>query len=155
MTTTDIPTLTEAPGGSTLSFGTRLSRRSFMLRSAAATAGVAVLNTIVTSPLARATVGTEYTSTSSCGNYSYNDSTYACFGSSYISSNYCGGDKWFLHGSGTCWVSYPTKACGGGGWAKRNAWRWKKGSTTYRCADGYQQNCGQSSPVFKICQAAL
>lgn len=116
--------------------------------------GLAVLNALARSPLAQATEGDEYSNTSTCGNYSYDDSTYACFGSPYISSNYCGWDKWFLHGSGTCWNSWPVKACGGGSWTKRNAWRWKKGSTTYRCADGFQQNCGQSSPVFKICQAA-
>lgn len=130
------------------------SRRQVLAKSIVITAGSWVLMVIERLPVvgglerAFATKGTEYSSCTAAG-YSYDDTTYACTGSAYIDSAYCGPDKWFLNWSGTCWAQWAISICGS---PARNAWRWTRLSTPYRCADGYGQSCG-SGPTLLICQA--
>lgn len=134
------------------------ARRS-VLKACAALGTALAFNVLGALPPSRprkasATVGTEYLG---CANYDtapgYDNNTLICVGAPY-SRDYCGGDGWFLHTSGTCFSSSPTKACGTGGLAARNAWRWPWSGRSHRCADGWWQTCG-SSPVFRICDWAL
>jgi len=136
------------------SLGKMKPSRRTMFKSAGALGGALAINILSSLPpgkgtTASATVGTEYTS---CAGYDssagYNNNTKICVGAAY-SRSYCGSDGWFLRGSGTCWNSYAIKACGAGGLADRNAWRWTHSGTRYRCADGETATCGGT--YFNIC----
>ncbi|MFD1939567.1 MULTISPECIES: hypothetical protein [Nonomuraea] len=139
--------------GATIVRKARPSRRT-MFKSIGVLGGALALNIVSALPPSRANraeaaVGNEYTNCAGYDNFSgYNDNSKICVGAPY-SKSHCGGDGWFLRGSGTCWNSYATKACGNG-MTKRNAWRWKFGSTPYRCADGYVATC-DGSTVLRIC----
>ncbi|HET6292297.1 MAG TPA: hypothetical protein VFG33_02950 [Kribbella sp.] len=133
------------------SLGKMKPSRRTMFKSAGALGGALAINILSSLPPGRGTTasaetGTEYTS---CAGYDssdgYDDNTKVCVGAPYARSH-CGSDGWFRRGSGTCWNSYPTKACGSG---PRNAWRWTHNGTRYRCADGYVASCGGT--VFRIC----
>lgn len=142
----------------------RVSRRRFMqgalaLGGALSLNGLQMLSGVKLRP-AGAQVGSEYYT---CANYDnwrgYNDNTLLCVGGSY-SSYYCGGDGWFKYGYTDNSTRYfrPVAACGAGGLAKRNAWRWTKGTNKYRCADGqyyYKYNGSWYGPYFRICSKWL
>lgn len=136
------------------------SRRRFVqvgmaLGGALALNGLQVISGVKLKP-AGATVGTEYTS---CANYDswsgYNNNSLVCVGGPY-SYIYCGSDGWFKNGyfdNGNTQY-WPVKACGTGGLAARNAWRWSHAPHRYRCCDGYfryRSNGVWTSPMFKIC----
>ena len=138
--TPDAATRAEAsPSGE----GLRGQRRT-LFKTAMVLGGALALNVLSWLPPNRAKpasarVGTEF---GDCNIYSYADNI-TCTGAPY-SRDYCGNDGWFLQYSGTCFSSGAITACN-----QRNAWRWKRGTTWYRCADGMQYWCGGSA--FRIC----
>jgi hypothetical protein len=170
MTTTDaarywaaVPSADEeAPGGlgvavrkASSSLGKMKPSRRTMFKSAGALGGALAINILSALPpskgnTASANVGTEHLSCAGYNNWAgYDNNTKICVGGAY-SRSYCGGDGWFLRGSGTCWNSYAISICGTGSYAHRNAWRWTYSGTPYRCADGETATCG-GSVYFNIC----
>ncbi|HET6298874.1 MAG TPA: hypothetical protein VFG33_36230 [Kribbella sp.] len=150
----DGPDLGPAVRQASSSLGKMKPSRRTMFKSAGALGGALAINILSALPpskgnIASAVVGNEH---QGCANFAgwpgYNNNTKVCVGGTY-SRSYCGSDGWFLRGSGTCWNSYAVKECGGGTYAKRNAWRWTHSGTPYRCADGVVATCGAST--FYIC----
>jgi len=121
------------------------TQRRTLFKTAGVLGGAFALNVLSWLPqagskAARATVGTEHLT---CSIFAY-DNAITCTGAPY-SRNYCGTDGWFLKYTSSVLISGPTVACNG-----RNAWRWTRSGTPYRCADGYQQVRGGSN-TFLIC----
>ncbi|GAA4972340.1 hypothetical protein HD597_007101 [Nonomuraea thailandensis] len=154
----DVPSVDDEPdtGGRSRLTWSAPSRRT-VFKTMGALGGALALNVLSALPgrnnSAHAAVGTEYTSCANYGSWTgYNNNTKVCVGGTY-SRSYCGSDGWFLRSSGTCYNSYAVKACGTGGLAARNAWRWTHSGRSYRCADGNVATCGGT--YFYICSWAL
>jgi hypothetical protein len=135
--------------------GDRVARvtatRRVTLKALATLGGALALNMVSWLPpfrarSAHATVGHEY---GDCNTLNYDDSKYVCHPWPE-SPNYCGSDGWFLQASQTCFASGAVVTCAGG--TPKNAWRWARGGTAYRCADGVQYWCGGYE--YRICVKA-
>jgi hypothetical protein len=148
------PDLAPAVRRASSSLGKMKPSRRTMFKSAGALGGALALNVLSALPpgkgnTASAAVGTEHTSCAGYNNWAgYDDNTKVCVGAPY-SRSYCGSDGWYIRGSGTCWNAYPVSVCGTGSYSTKNAWRWTKSGTPYRCADGKTAVCGAT--YFQIC----